>query len=85
MDKFTRSSKQEFLIYRGEGADIVDSKVKLASLWGSSRVKLLQNLDVSKIDFGLLSSECEGSQISRHWQNLFKNLFTVYSEISSPE
>ena len=85
MDEFTRSSQQEFQIYRGEGQDIVDSNVKLSSLWGSSRVRLLKNLDVSRIALGSVSSEYDGEKIAKYWQNLFSDLLCVYNEISSPD
>ena len=85
MKEFTRSSKQDFQIYRGNGVDALNSNVKLSSLWGSSRVKLLENIQISNITLGSLSEEVNGSILAENWQAVLKDLRLVYSEIASPD
>ena len=85
MKEFTRSSQQEFQIYRGDGVDILNSNVKLSSLWGNHRVKLLENIQVSNIQLGPLSDHVNGPMFVGYWQSVLKDLLAVYGEMASPD
>ena len=85
MKEFTRSSEQEFHIYRGNSIDILNSNVKLSSLWGSSRVRLLEKIQVSNISLGPLSEVVNGQVMAGYWQGVLKDLLSVYLELASPD
>jgi hypothetical protein len=82
--EFSRSSKQAFEIYRGDGQDITSSDVKMSSLWGKSRVLLLKNIKIANIVLGpVVDNGCTQDRME-YWQEIFEDLHAVYEEISSP-
>jgi hypothetical protein len=82
--EFSRSSKQNFRIYRSEGVDITSSDVKLSSLWGKSRVMLLKNIKLKNIKLGqVVDAGCSEDQVE-YWQGIYEDLHAVYQELSSP-